>query len=69
MTKDREREAIKRSSEAGQQVLRALSRGFQAEWENRKMFPSTTFEDRQWRSPLGGIARPASEVQPPKSGK
>jgi hypothetical protein len=63
------REAIKRASEAGQAVLKALSREFQAEWENRKMFPSTTFGDRGATSPLGGLAQPSAEQATTKSTK
>ena len=54
---DMSKDAIRRASEAGQQVLRALSAGFQEEWHKRQMFPSTQAGDRGACSPLGGVAR------------
>jgi hypothetical protein len=63
------KDAIRRASEAGQQVLRALSAGFQEEWHKRQMWPSTQPGDRQWRSPLGGEAVTKSEGPKPTTNR
>ena len=57
------KDAIRRASEAGQQVLRALSASFQEEWHKRQMFPSTQAGDRHHVSPLGGTAKQTTTEQ------
>jgi hypothetical protein len=55
-------DAIKRASEAGQQLLKALSGQMLEEWRARQFFPSTDVSDRGAVSPLGGQAK--SEEKP-----
>ena len=50
-------DAIKRASEAGQQLLKALSGQMLEEWRARQFFPSTDASDRKFVSPLGGQAK------------
>jgi hypothetical protein len=51
------KEAIKRSAEAGQQLLKALSGQMLEQWRARQFFPSTDASDRGAVSPLGGQAK------------
>jgi hypothetical protein len=50
-------DAIKRASEAGQQLLKALSGQMLEEWRARQAWPSTDASDRGAVSPLGGQAK------------
>jgi len=56
------KDAIRRASEAGQQVLRGLSAQMLEQWQKGKMFPSSLPGDRGATSPLGGQAK--SEEKP-----
>jgi hypothetical protein len=63
------KDAIRRASEAGQEMLKTLSGQMLEQWRARQFFPSTDASDRGAVSPLGGLAKAEEKTEPTKTTK